>query len=123
VSIWYLTLGPNHPEYAVGLVNLADTLRRLGRYEESESRFRVALPILERTWGVDGQQLLWPLRYFARTLRSTNKTAEAESVEARVKAILQRTAHSELAALSFDGSSSGSFGLVARVFDDPFNSR
>ncbi|HEY3033153.1 MAG TPA: tetratricopeptide repeat protein, partial [Streptosporangiaceae bacterium] len=49
LSIKTRVLGPEHPEVAAGLNNLAVSLHRQGRVDEAEQAYRAALSIFEKT--------------------------------------------------------------------------
>ncbi len=46
-------LGPNHPDVAQSLNNLAELLRAQGNYAEAEPLYRRALEIFEKSLGKD----------------------------------------------------------------------
>ncbi|WP_018639724.1 tetratricopeptide repeat protein, partial [Parafrankia elaeagni] len=52
------TYGPDHPEVALGLNNLASALRTLGRAGEALPLFQHALTITEATYGPDHPSVL-----------------------------------------------------------------
>ncbi len=50
-AIWEKTLGPEHPDVAQSLNNLAELYRAQGRYAEAEPPYQRSLAILEKVLG------------------------------------------------------------------------
>ena len=67
LAIWEKPLGPEHPEFAMGLKNLAELYRAQGRYAEAEPLFERALAIQDEMIGPDHPRVATP-----RPSRSTN---------------------------------------------------
>ena len=82
-------LGSQHPNVAVTLNNLAETLRLSGKSDEAEVLFRRALDIDERVLGAQNPNVATVLNNLAKVLRDTNRPAEAESLFNRALAIDQ----------------------------------
>ncbi len=79
-------LGPNHPDVAVSLNNLAGLYHTLGRYKEAEPRYKRALAVMEAT--LSGHPYInETLMSYAALLRATNRPNEAEKLEARAEAL------------------------------------
>ncbi len=53
LAIWERSYGPDHPDVAKGLNNLAELLRATNRLGEAEPLYRRALAIDERSHGPD----------------------------------------------------------------------
>lgn len=74
------SFGADHPNVAVNLNNLAESLRTSGKYEEAESLFRRALRIDERLFGPQSPTVAIVLNNLAKVLRDTSRLDEAESL-------------------------------------------
>ena len=82
-------LGPEHPNVAISLNNLAEALRLSGKNEEAESLFRRALRIDERVLGPQSPTVATVVNNLAKVLRDTNRRAEAQSLFNRALSIDQ----------------------------------
>ena len=51
LTIWEKTWGPDHPNVAASLNNLAELYHAQGRYTEAQTLYRLALGIWEKTLG------------------------------------------------------------------------
>jgi non-specific serine/threonine protein kinase/serine/threonine-protein kinase len=78
---------PSFPSIATAELDLANVLRDAGRLAESESHYRTALQIRETAFGHETPRVAEALTEYARMLRLRNRVAEAERLEARVRAI------------------------------------
>ncbi len=79
--------GPNHPNRATTLNNLAELYRAQGRYAEAEPLYQRALAIYEKALGPEHPDVATSLENYAALLRETARADEAERMEARAKAI------------------------------------
>ena len=79
--------GPDHPNVAIGLSNLAVLLQATNRLAEAEPMFRRALAIDEKAFGPDHPEVATDLNNLAELLRATNRLAEAEPMYRRALAI------------------------------------
>jgi tetratricopeptide (TPR) repeat protein len=79
-------LGPEHPDIAVSLNNLAELYRAQGRYADAESHFQRALAIMEKALGPQHPHVAKTRENYTALLRATNRDAEAAQLEARGKA-------------------------------------
>jgi tetratricopeptide (TPR) repeat protein len=80
--------GPEHPEYATALGNLAILLEEgWGSYAESESLKRRELAIDEKGFGPEHPKVAIRLNNLAHLLQNTNRQAEAEPLMRRALAI------------------------------------
>src|SRR5262245_21214933 len=79
--------GPEHPEYATGLNNLALLLQNMGRFAEAEPLMRRVLVITEQSFGPNSPGVAIALNNLATLLRQTNLHAEAEPLMRRALAI------------------------------------
>ena len=70
--------GPDHPNVATGLNNLAELLRATNRLDEAEHLYRRALEIDEASHGPDHPNVAIRLNNLAGLLRATNRFDEAE---------------------------------------------
>jgi tetratricopeptide (TPR) repeat protein len=75
--------GPNHPNVARGLNNLAGLLQETNRYSEAEPLYRRALEIDEASYGLDHPSVATGLSNLALLLQETNRTSEAEPLVRR----------------------------------------
>ncbi len=73
-------LGPDHPDVAADLSNLAVLLLTTGRLAEAEPLLRRALAIDERWLGPDDPSVAFDLNNLAVLLRAMNQPEEAEAL-------------------------------------------
>jgi len=90
LSVAKRTVGPNHPDYATSLNNLALLYSRLGRYDKAEPLYLRALTIFEKALGPDHPYVVTTLENMADLYRAMNKFEEAEKMEMRIRAIKAR---------------------------------
>ena len=88
--------GPNDPNTAALLDNLAFLYYTQGHYAEAAPLYQRSLAIKEKALGPEHPDVAQSLETYAALLRQIARTDEAERMEARVKAI--RAASQELAA-------------------------
>lgn len=86
--------GPNDPAVAAALNNVAGVYYAQGNFTAAEPLYKRALEILEHAFGPDHPNTAAILKNYASVLRQTGRTAEASELEARLKAILSRSAPS-----------------------------
>jgi tetratricopeptide (TPR) repeat protein len=79
--------GPDHPNVATDLNNLAPLLRNTNRLSEAEPIYRRALAIFEASYGPDHPAVATNLNNLAELLRTTNRLSEAEPMYRRALAI------------------------------------
>jgi CHAT domain-containing protein/tetratricopeptide (TPR) repeat protein len=84
-------LGPDHPDVATGLNNLALLLQATNRLSEAEPLMRRALAIGERSLGPDHPDVAAGLNNLAALLGDTNRLSEAEPLYRRALAIGERS--------------------------------
>src|SRR5689334_5735917 len=82
------SLGPDHPEVAIYLNNLATLLKDTNRVGEAEPLMRRALAITEASLGPDHPDVATRLNNLARLLQDTNQLGEAEPLMRRGLVIL-----------------------------------
>ncbi len=80
-------MGPDHPNVAFVLNDLALLRVAQGRYSEAEPLFLRALALRESTLGPEHPDFATSLENYAALLRQTARADEAERMEARAKAI------------------------------------
>ncbi len=80
-------LGPEHPNVATGLNNLASLYADQGKYAEADPLYQRALIVLTRAVGPEHPDVATMLENYARMLRVLNRHAEADKMEARANAI------------------------------------
>jgi tetratricopeptide (TPR) repeat protein len=79
--------GPDHPNVAIRLNNLAELLRVTNRLAEAEPLYRRALAIGEASSGPEHPKVAIRLNNLALLLKATNRLAEAEPLLLRALAI------------------------------------
>ncbi len=80
-------LGPEHPDVATSLNNLAELYKAQGNYAEAEPLYQRSLAIWEKALGPEHPDVATSLENYAALLRQTARADEAERMEARAKAI------------------------------------
>ncbi len=83
-------LGPQHPEVAIVLHNLARLDFLQHRYAEAESLYRRAVTIMEKGLGRNHPDLGYALASYALLLQKTKRKSEAAAMTSRVREILTR---------------------------------
>jgi tetratricopeptide (TPR) repeat protein len=83
-------LGPEHPDVALSLNNLAIVYERQGRYGEAEAAHARALPILEKALGPEHPHVASSLSGLATVYERQGRYGEAEAANARALAILEK---------------------------------
>ena len=84
-------LGPDHPDVAVALNNLADLYQAQGRYADAEPLYKRALAIREKTLGPDHPDVAISLNNLAELYRAQGRYADAEPLYKRALAIREKT--------------------------------
>jgi len=87
LAIWEKALGPQHPNVATGLSNLATLYRLQGKYAEAEPLYQRALAIDEKALGPDDPEVATDLNNLAGLYRAQGKYAQAEPLYKRALAI------------------------------------
>ena len=77
------TFGPDHPNVATSLSNLAELYDSQGKYSEAEPLFKRSLAIREQALGPDDPDVAASLNNLAELYRSQGKYAEAEPLYKR----------------------------------------
>jgi tetratricopeptide (TPR) repeat protein len=90
LAIFETALGPDHPEIANVLDDLAFVYRKQRRYAEGEGLQRRALAIWEKALGPDHPDFANSLNGLAAVYRNQGRYAEAESLHARALAIFEK---------------------------------
>ncbi len=91
LAIGEKTLGPNHPEVAIAVNNLAALLKATNRLAEAEPLMRRTLAIWEKGFGPDHPQVATGLNNLALLQQATNRLAEAEPLMRRALEIDQKS--------------------------------
>ncbi len=91
LAIAEASYGPDHPEVATDLNNLASLLQDTNRLAEAEPLCRRALDIDEASYGPDHPEVAISLNNLARLLQDTNRLAEAEPLYRRVVEIFEKS--------------------------------
>ena len=87
LAIGERSLGPDHPEVATRLNNLAGLLKATNRLSEAEPLYRRALAIDEASLGPDHPTVAIRLNNLASLLEATNRLSEAEPLYRRALVI------------------------------------
>jgi tetratricopeptide (TPR) repeat protein len=87
LAIGEASLGPDHPNVAIRLSNLATLLRDTNRQDEAEPLYRRALAIDEASLGPDHPNVAIRLNNLAGVLHDKNRLGEAEPLLRRALAI------------------------------------
>jgi tetratricopeptide (TPR) repeat protein len=85
------SIGPEHPNVAIRLNNLALLLHDTNRLGEAEPLFRRALAMGERSYGPEHPEVAPYLSNLAVLLKDTNRPGEAEPLYRRALAIAERS--------------------------------
>jgi tetratricopeptide (TPR) repeat protein len=80
-------VGPNHPDVATSLNNLAALYKIQGQYSGAEPLYKRSLAIEEKALGPDHPTVARCLENMARLYRATKRVREAEQLEKRVARI------------------------------------
>ncbi len=83
--------GPDHPDVAIRLNNLAQLLQATDRLDEAEPLMRQALAIDERSYGPDHPDVAIDLNNLATLLQATDRLDEAEPLMRQALAIDERS--------------------------------
>jgi tetratricopeptide (TPR) repeat protein len=83
--------GPEHPNVAMDLNNLAQLLQATNRLAEAEPLMRRALAIDEKSFGPEHPNVATALNNLAQLLQATNRLAEAEPLMRRALAIDEKS--------------------------------
>ena len=97
------SFGPDHPNVAIDLNNLALLLQATNRLAEAEPLMRRALAIDEKSFGPDHPNVAIDLNNLALLLQDTNRLAEAEPLMRLALAILAGSYGFEASVRSSDG--------------------
>ncbi len=91
IAIGEKTLGPEHPDLAIKLNNLAILYAKQGKYAEAEPLYQRAIAIGEKTLGPEHPDLATRLNNLANLYANQDKYAEAEPLYQRAIAIGEKT--------------------------------
>jgi uncharacterized caspase-like protein len=91
-------LGPDHPQVASVLNDLAEVYRREQKYTEAESAYRKLLARDEKILGGDNPAVAGDLDNLAQVLKSSGKQSEAEDLRKRALAIKSKLPGAQFAA-------------------------
>ncbi len=102
VGIFEKASGPEHPDAAVALNNLAVLLNATNRVAEAEPLMQRALAIDEKSYGPDHPDVARDLNNLAQLLQATNRLEEAEPLMTRMLAINEKVYSPESPAVAPD---------------------
>ena len=91
LSIDEKSYGPDHPNVAIRLNNLAQLLEATNRLGEAESLMRRVLSIDEKSSGSDHPDVASDLNNLAQLLKATNRLGEAEPLMRRALSIDEKS--------------------------------
>ena len=80
-------LGPDHPNVATSLNNLAELYRTQGQYAQAEPLYKRSLAIVEKALGPNHPNVATSLENLAVLYRVTKREAQASELEKRAKRI------------------------------------
>ncbi len=83
-------LGPDHPDVAYPLHDLATLYKQQGKYEQAEPLYQRALHIWMQALGPDHREVAYPLHGLATLYKQQGKYAEAEPLYQRALAIYEQ---------------------------------
>lgn len=84
-------LGTFDAKVAISAINLANCLRQQGRYAEAEPLYKQAITVKERAFGPLHSELIPVLENYAKMLRAAGRSAEADKMDHKAKAIFARS--------------------------------
>ena len=85
------SFGPDHPQVAICLNNLAQLLQTTNRLSEAEPLLRRALEIDEQSFGPDHPEVATDLNNLAQLLQATNRLSEVEPLMRRALTIFEQS--------------------------------
>ena len=83
-------LGPDHPDVANSLNNLAELYHTQGRYADAEPLYKRSLAIKEKAFGPDHPDVALSLNNLAELYRAQGRYADAEPLYKRALAIREK---------------------------------
>jgi tetratricopeptide (TPR) repeat protein len=83
LAIWEQALGPDHPQVAYPLNNLATLYSEQGKYAQAEPFYRRALAIWEQALGPGHSLTRVTAENYVLLLRAMKREREADDLEAR----------------------------------------
>ncbi len=83
MAIFEKALGPDHPDVATSLNNLAELYRTQGQYAQAEPLYKRSLAIAEKSLGLDHPAVATVLNNLAALYRATKRDEEAKTLEQR----------------------------------------
>ncbi len=84
------TVGPDHPDVALCLNNLADLYKAVGRYAEAELLYNRSLAIMEKALGMKHLNVAASLNHLAELFYALGRYSEAEPLCKRSLAIMEK---------------------------------
>ena len=96
LTIWEKGLGPDHPNVATALNNLAELYRFQGRYADADPLYKRALAMREKTLGPNHPDVAQSLNNLADFYRAQGRDVDAEPLYKRALAINEKALGSSL---------------------------
>jgi hypothetical protein len=84
------SLGLNHYDVAIGLVNLGIFYLDQRKYSKGEPLLRRAIPVLKKTFGPEHPDVVDAMFVYANLLKGLNRKGEAQKLEAQARKIQVR---------------------------------
>ena len=85
-------LGPEHPQVAASIVDLASLYRDQSRFAQAEPLYQWALTLQRKALGPDHPEVALSLEEYAALLKQINREAEAAEMEGQARAIRAKAA-------------------------------
>lgn len=102
IKTWEASAGPNFPDVATGLHNLAMVQKRLERSKDAEANFKRALGIVQSTLPPDHPLRAVILADYASLLRETGRKHEAKKMETLARELRARHDHENFRDVTVD---------------------
>ncbi len=83
-------LGPEHPDVALSLNNLAELYRAQGKYDQADPLHKRSLAINEKALGPEHPNVATSLENYGALLRATGRPEKAQAILKRAAAIRKK---------------------------------
>ncbi len=107
-------MGPDHPDVAKTLYNLAQLYLRQRRYTQAEPLYQQAMAIQEKSLTSDHPDLAATLNGFAQLLRETKRKSQAEAMTRRARSMVDKSRTKTAATQTVDVRDLNSEAKVSR---------
>jgi tetratricopeptide (TPR) repeat protein len=82
--------GPHDHKVALSAINLANCLRQQGKFPEAETFYKRAIEVKEKVFHPLHHELIGVLENYAKMLRAAGRTAEADKMDNKARAIFAK---------------------------------